>query len=62
MEFLEALSISDEHIGLYLHEIAFQPVVQAQGSDEQHEVWLAKSQEHAILGWCVSACAPSLYC
>ena len=31
-------------------EVAFQPVIQAQGSDEQHEEWMAKCQNHEILG------------
>ena len=47
---LEALSCTSELLGLYLHEVAFQPVIQSQGSDEQHEEWLERTQNHAIIG------------
>lgn len=40
----------DEPVGLNLHEIAFQPVIQAQGSDEQHEVWMPKCLNHEVRG------------
>ncbi|KAK4053613.1 hypothetical protein OIO90_003852 [Microbotryomycetes sp. JL221] len=50
MEYMEALMGIDEPLGLNLHEIAFQPVIQAQGSDEQHEVWMQKCLNHEILG------------
>lgn len=50
LEFLEGLSTLDEPIGLYLHEVAFFPVIQAQGSDEQQAYWLPLVQSHAILG------------
>ncbi|GAA6011611.1 hypothetical protein JCM10207_002678 [Rhodosporidiobolus poonsookiae] len=49
-EFREALSAADEPIGLYLHEIAFTPVIASQGSDEQQAEWLPKAHSHAILG------------
>jgi acyl-CoA oxidase len=50
LEFLEGLSALDEPIGLYLHEVAFLPVINAQGSDEQQAYWLPLVQSHAILG------------
>ena len=50
MEFLEGLSQIDEAVGLYLHEVAFQPVISAQGSDEQQAEWLPKCLNHEILG------------
>ncbi|KAM0786049.1 hypothetical protein ACM66B_006860 [Microbotryomycetes sp. NB124-2] len=50
MEYMEALMGIDEPLGLNLHEIAFQPVIQAQGSDEQHEVWMQKCLNHEIIG------------
>ncbi|GAA5824781.1 hypothetical protein JCM5353_004441 [Sporobolomyces roseus] len=50
MEYVEALFAVDEYCGLNLHEIAFTPVIQAQGSDEQQAEWLPKCYNHAILG------------
>ncbi|GAA5881626.1 hypothetical protein JCM16303_005516 [Sporobolomyces ruberrimus] len=50
MEYVEALFAIDEYCGLNLHEIAFTPVIQAQGSDEQQAEWLPKCYNHAILG------------
>lgn len=50
LEFLEALSTLDESVGLYLHEVAFQPVIQSQGSDLQQSIWLPLCYNHAILG------------
>lgn len=38
----------EEPLGLNLHEIAFQPVIQAQGSDEQHEIWMPKCLNHEV--------------
>ncbi|GAA5888817.1 hypothetical protein JCM5296_005002 [Sporobolomyces johnsonii] len=50
MEYVEALFAVDEYSGLNLHEIAFTPVIQAQGSDEQQAEWLPKCYNHEILG------------
>ncbi|GAA5967039.1 hypothetical protein JCM21900_003631 [Sporobolomyces salmonicolor] len=50
MEYIEALFAVDEYSGLNLHEIAFTPVIQAQGSDEQQADWLPKCYNHEILG------------
>lgn len=51
IEYLEALvSLIDDPIGLNLHEIAFTPVIQAQGSDEQQAEWLPLCYNHAIIG------------
>ncbi|GAA5876874.1 hypothetical protein JCM1840_002687 [Sporobolomyces johnsonii] len=50
MEYIEALFALDEYSGLNLHEIAFTPVIQAQGSDEQQAEWLPKCYNHEILG------------
>ncbi|GAA5846862.1 hypothetical protein JCM3766R1_004678 [Sporobolomyces carnicolor] len=50
MEYVEALFAVDEYCGLNLHEIAFTPVIQGQGSDEQQAEWLPKCYNHAILG------------
>ncbi|GAA5903142.1 uncharacterized protein JCM6883_002709 [Sporobolomyces salmoneus] len=50
MEYVEALFTIDEYCGLNLHEIAFTPVIQAQGSDEQQAEWLPKCYNHAVLG------------
>ncbi|GAA5989874.1 hypothetical protein JCM10908_002357 [Rhodotorula pacifica] len=49
-EYGAALSLIDEPIGLNLHEIAFTPVIQSQGSDEQQKEWLPKCYSHEILG------------
>ncbi|GAA5931019.1 uncharacterized protein JCM15063_002522 [Sporobolomyces koalae] len=50
MEYVEALFAVDEYCGLNLHEIAFTPVIQGQGSDEQQAEWLPKCYNHEILG------------
>lgn len=51
IEYIEALvSLIDDPIGLNLHEIAFTPVIQAQGSDEQQAEWLPLCYNHAIIG------------
>ncbi|GJN93945.1 hypothetical protein Rhopal_007004-T1 [Rhodotorula paludigena] len=50
IEYLEALFASDTPMGLNLHEIAFTPVIQSQGSDEQQEEWLPRCYNHEILG------------
>lgn len=50
LQFLEALSQMDEAVGLYLHEVAFQPVISSQGSDEQQAYWMPKCLNHEILG------------
>ncbi len=49
-EYAAALSLVDEPIGLNLHEIAFTPVIESQGSDEQQREWLPKCYSHEILG------------
>lgn len=49
-EYHTALSLVDEPLGLNLHEIAFTPVIQSQGSDEQQAEWLPKCYSHEILG------------
>ncbi|GAA97160.1 uncharacterized protein L969DRAFT_84418 [Mixia osmundae IAM 14324] len=50
MEFLECLFLVDEQTSYYLHHVAFLPVINAQGSDEQQAEWMAKAQNHAWLG------------
>ncbi|SCV72991.1 BQ2448_6916 [Microbotryum intermedium] len=50
MEYIEALACVDEPIGIYLHEVAFQPVIAAQCSDEQQAIWLPKCYNHEIIG------------
>ncbi|GAA5870580.1 hypothetical protein JCM3774_003713 [Rhodotorula dairenensis] len=49
-EYAAALSLVDEPVGLNLHEIAFTPVIESQGSDEQQREWLPKCYAHEILG------------
>lgn len=49
-EYAAALSLVDEPVGLNLHEIAFTPVIESQGSDEQQREWLPKCYSHEILG------------
>ncbi|GAA5838965.1 hypothetical protein JCM11251_007841 [Rhodosporidiobolus azoricus] len=49
-EYLTALELVDEPIGLNLHEIAFTPVIASQASDEQQAEWLPKCLNHQILG------------
>ncbi|GAA5907744.1 hypothetical protein JCM6882_008961 [Rhodosporidiobolus microsporus] len=49
-EYLTALSMVDEPIGLNLHEVAFTPVIASQASDEQQAEWLPKCLNHEILG------------
>lgn len=40
----------DDSVGVYLHEVAFQPVISSQGSDEQQAIWVPKCLNHEILG------------
>ncbi|KAM0754099.1 acyl-CoA oxidase [Meredithblackwellia eburnea MCA 4105] len=49
-EYVEAMSTTDDSLPINLHEIAFQPVLASQASDEQQAKWLPRSMEHAILG------------
>lgn len=44
------MNCSDEATGMYLHEVAFQPVIAGQGSDEQQKYWMPKCINHSIIG------------
>lgn len=79
MEYLEALFYTDEHLGVYLHEVrravlrldfdqeaedgaqvAFFPVINSQGSDEQQAEWTNKCLNHEILGCYAQSALSSL--
>ncbi|KAI5474826.1 acyl-CoA oxidase [Pseudohyphozyma bogoriensis] len=45
--FLQSLG---DNTGLHLHEVAFQPVINSQGSDEQKKLWMPRCTAHEILG------------
>lgn len=49
-EYLEALAATGESLGINLHEVAFQPVIASQGSDEQQKTWMPLCVNHAIIG------------
>jgi len=46
----EALDLIEEPVGLVLHLVAFEPVIESQGTDEQQAYWLPKCRNNEILG------------